>query len=315
MSEAGVGAGTVELRGIVKRFGDVVAVDGVDLRIDAGEFFSLLGPSGSGKTTVLRMIAGFELPTAGTVLLGGQDVTARPPYDRDVNTVFQDYALFPHLNVRAERRVRAEGEGCGQGGAPTAGGRDARRRAPRQLRRSSPGPAQRRPASAGRARPRPRQPPQGPAARRAARRPRPQAPRGDAGRAEGDPARGRDHVRVRHPRPGRGAVDEHACRRLQRRPGRTGRRPPRSTSGRRPASWPGSSGPPTFSTPSTRRTLFGARRCTRSGPSASVVAERGPATARSTGRSIDVQYLGAERPRPRRARRRRPTSSPPWRAT
>ena len=76
-----------------------MAVDDVDLSIGAGEFFSLLGPSGSGKTTVLRMIAGFELPSAGSVLLGGRDVTARPPYDRDVNTVFQDYALFPHLSV------------------------------------------------------------------------------------------------------------------------------------------------------------------------------------------------------------------------
>jgi putative spermidine/putrescine transport system ATP-binding protein len=78
----------------------VVAVDDVDLEIGEGEFFSLLGPSGSGKTTVLRMIAGFELPTAGAVLLQGHDVTRLAPYDRDVNTVFQDYALFPHLSVQ-----------------------------------------------------------------------------------------------------------------------------------------------------------------------------------------------------------------------
>ena len=79
---------------------EVVAVDDVDLEIGEGEFFSLLGPSGSGKTTVLRMIAGFEMPTAGAVLLQGRDVTRAAPYDRDVNTVFQDYALFPHMSVQ-----------------------------------------------------------------------------------------------------------------------------------------------------------------------------------------------------------------------
>ncbi|MEI7546882.1 MAG: ABC transporter ATP-binding protein [Actinomycetota bacterium] len=118
-------AHAIQLVGLRKTFGtgehEVVAVDSVDLTIEHGEFFSLLGPSGSGKTTVLRMIAGFELPTAGAVLLGGQDVTRRPPYDRDVNTVFQDYALFPHMTVqqnveyglkvkhvpKAERRQRA----------------------------------------------------------------------------------------------------------------------------------------------------------------------------------------------------------------
>ena len=77
----------------------VVAVDGIDLAIRHGEFFSMLGPSGSGKTTTLRMIAGFELPTSGRILLDGQDVSNRPPFERDVNTVFQDYALFPHMTV------------------------------------------------------------------------------------------------------------------------------------------------------------------------------------------------------------------------
>ena len=111
----------IQLVGLSKRFGDVVAVDSIDLVIDDGEFFSLLGPSGSGKTTVLRLIAGFEEPSAGAVLLAGSDVTSKPPYDRDLNTVFQDYALFPHLDVqrnveyglkvkgvrKAERRRRA----------------------------------------------------------------------------------------------------------------------------------------------------------------------------------------------------------------
>ena len=89
----------IRLTGLTKRFGDVVAVDAVDLEVARGEFFTLLGPSGSGKTTTLRMIAGFELPDAGTVELGGQDVADLPPYDREVNTVFQDYALFPHMSV------------------------------------------------------------------------------------------------------------------------------------------------------------------------------------------------------------------------
>ena len=111
----------IRLSGLAKEFGSVTAVDHVDLEIAAGEFFSMLGPSGSGKTTVLRLIAGFEQPTAGTIELFGQDVTKKAPFDRDVNTVFQDYALFPHMSVidnvayglrvrgmkRAERRDRA----------------------------------------------------------------------------------------------------------------------------------------------------------------------------------------------------------------
>jgi putative spermidine/putrescine transport system ATP-binding protein len=89
----------IQLRAIGKRYGDVVAVDEIDLEIERGEFFTMLGPSGSGKTTTLRMIAGFELPDSGTVELEGRDVTKLAPYDRDVNTVFQDYALFPHMTV------------------------------------------------------------------------------------------------------------------------------------------------------------------------------------------------------------------------
>jgi putative spermidine/putrescine transport system ATP-binding protein len=89
----------VEAVSLYRSYGDVVAVDGVDLAIAPGEFFTLLGPSGSGKTTTLRLIAGFERPDAGRILLKGRDVTSQPPYDRDVNTVFQDYALFPHMTV------------------------------------------------------------------------------------------------------------------------------------------------------------------------------------------------------------------------
>ena len=89
----------VRLEGVRKSYGDVAAVDGVDLEIREGEFFTLLGPSGSGKTTTLRLIAGFERPDAGRIELGGRDVSNLPPYARDVNTVFQDYALFPHMTV------------------------------------------------------------------------------------------------------------------------------------------------------------------------------------------------------------------------
>jgi putative spermidine/putrescine transport system ATP-binding protein len=89
----------VRLEAVAKHYGDVVAVAGIDLEIVDGEFFSMLGPSGSGKTTTLRMIAGFELPTGGRVWLHGRDVTRLAPFERDVNTVFQDYALFPHMTV------------------------------------------------------------------------------------------------------------------------------------------------------------------------------------------------------------------------
>jgi putative spermidine/putrescine transport system ATP-binding protein len=112
----------VRLSGLRKQYGSLAAVDGVDLEIEQGEFFTMLGPSGSGKTTLLRMIAGFERPDAGSIELSGVDVTRTPPYGRNVNTVFQDYALFPHMNVvenveyglrvrrvaKAERRRRAQ---------------------------------------------------------------------------------------------------------------------------------------------------------------------------------------------------------------
>ena len=128
MTETATTAGRVQVRapairlvGLQKRFGDVRAVDDVELTIADGEFFSMLGPSGSGKTTVLRLVAGFEEPDAGAILLHGTDVAHLPPYERDVNTVFQDYALFPHMTVQqnveyglkvkrvpaAERRKRA----------------------------------------------------------------------------------------------------------------------------------------------------------------------------------------------------------------
>jgi putative spermidine/putrescine transport system ATP-binding protein len=124
------------LANLTKRFGEVEAVAGIDLAIEPGEFFTLLGPSGSGKTTTLRMIAGFEDPDAGTIELAGRDMTGVPPFDRAVNTVFQDYALFPHMTVgenveygmrvggvsRAERGQRRE-EALDMVRLPAYGGR------------------------------------------------------------------------------------------------------------------------------------------------------------------------------------------------
>ena len=94
MTEAAVG-----IKGVTKRFGEVVAVDNIDLEIADGEFFSLLGPSGCGKTTTLRMIAGLEYPTEGSITIHGEEMGLRPPNKRPVNTVFQSYALFPHMTV------------------------------------------------------------------------------------------------------------------------------------------------------------------------------------------------------------------------
>src|SRR5690348_15636669 len=90
---------SVELREVVKRFAGVTAVDGVSLAVGQGEFLTLLGPSGCGKTTTLRLIAGFESPSGGEVLIEGRPVQRLPAYKRPVNTVFQNYALFPHMNV------------------------------------------------------------------------------------------------------------------------------------------------------------------------------------------------------------------------
>src|SRR5439155_6898197 len=89
----------VELRAVTKRFGSLTAIDGVDLKVHRGEFLSILGPSGCGKTTTLRLIAGFEQPDEGEIVIGGRDAVGTPPYKRNVNTVFQHYALFPHMSV------------------------------------------------------------------------------------------------------------------------------------------------------------------------------------------------------------------------
>ncbi len=115
-SPAPAGAGAIRFAAVSQSYGNHRVIEALSFDIAAGEFFSILGPSGSGKTTCLRLIAGFERPTAGSVILGGVDVTDVPPYARDVNTVFQDYALFPHLSVLAnvEYGLRMQGIGGAQ---------------------------------------------------------------------------------------------------------------------------------------------------------------------------------------------------------
>ena len=164
------------------------------------------------------MIAGFEQPTEGEILLAGQPIAGVPPYRRNVNTVFQHYALFPHMNV-----AQNVGYGLRQ---KKVGKDEERRRVGEALELVRLGGYERapdvgavgRPAAARRARPGPRQPADRAPPRRAARRARPQAAQGDAARAEGPPAGGRDHVRVRDPRPGGGPDDERHHRRHARRP-------------------------------------------------------------------------------------------------
>ncbi len=188
------------------------------------------------------MIAGFERPTGGEILLDGEDVANTPPHERNVHTVFQNYALFPHLNVYDNiafglRRHKVAKD-------------EIRQRVEESLRlveldgprRPPPAAALRRPAAAGRARPRARSAPRRAAPRRAARRARREDPQAAPGRAEGAPGGGRDHVRVRHPRPGGGAQHERPRRGDERRPDRADRHARRGLrESRRPCSSPTSS--------------------------------------------------------------------------
>ena len=228
-----VSAPAVSLRGVRKTYGDVVAVDGVDLDVADGEFFSMLGPSGSGKTTTLRMIAGLRAARPRARCCSTATTSPRlPPYRARRQHGLPGLRAVPAHDGRRERRLRPDGAAR----SPKAERRTPRRRGARDgaaggLRDAQAGAALGRPAPARRARPRAGQPAARAAAGRAARRARPEAARGDADRAEGDPARRRHHVRLRHPRPGRGADDERPDRGLQRGPDRAGRaRRPRSTS-------------------------------------------------------------------------------------
>ena len=193
------------LTGISKEFGAHRAVDDLDLTVPEGAFFALLGPSGCGKTTTLRMVAGLEEPTAGKIRLGEQDITGLRPYKRPVNTVFQNYALFPHLDIFENVAF----------GLRRRGVKDFKPKVDEMLdlvelggvRQAQAEPAVRWPAATSRTGPGADQPPAGAAAGRAARCARPQAAPADAAGAEADPDRGRHHVRARHPRPGGGHDD------------------------------------------------------------------------------------------------------------
>ena len=217
MIGAGDEAGSVTLVDLHKRFGDAVAVEKLNLEIPAGSFFALLGPSGCGKTTTLRMVAGLEVPTSGQVLIGDEEITFIKPYKRPVNTVFQSYALFPHLDIFENVAFGLRRTGVEQGGDRQAGRRGARARAADAVRAPQARAALRGAAAACRAGPGAGQPPQGPAARRAIGCPRPQAAQADADRAQAHPDRGRHHVRARHPRPGGGHDDGRHHRRDARR--------------------------------------------------------------------------------------------------
>ncbi len=203
----------VRLVDLVKRYGETLAVDHIDLDVEDGEFFSLLGPSGCGKTTTLRMIGGFEEPTSGRIELQGEDVTWLPPFKRNVNTVFQNYALFPHLTIYENvafglrRKGVKDSEVKGRVAEMLAARRAAGLRAPQA------DPDQRRPGAAGRTRAGAHQQARRPAAGRAARCARPQAAQADAGRAQAHPAGGRHHVHLRDARPGRGDDDVRSHRR------------------------------------------------------------------------------------------------------
>ena len=189
------------LTSVTKSFGAFTAVDDLDLIVPQGSFFALLGPSGCGKTTTLRMVAGLEDPPrapsrSATPTSRGSSRTRRP-----VNTVFQSYALFPHLSIadNVAFGLRRRAEGRRRHGDRDAGARGAGRAAEAPSR-----PALGRPAAARRAGPGAHQPAQGAAPRRAAGSARPQAAPPDADRAQADPDRGRPHLRPRHPRPGGG---------------------------------------------------------------------------------------------------------------
>ena len=238
--------GEVKLISLVKKFGEFTAVDGIDLEMPGGEFFSMLGPSGCGKTTTLRMIAGFEQPTEGEILLDGENMAYTPPHRRNVNTVFQSYALFPHMTVwdnvafglrrqkTPKHDVRSRVDEAlehGADGPVRQAQAGAAVRRPAAARRAGPGAG----AEAGRA-----------AAGRAAGRARCEAAKAAAARAEGAAAAGRHHLHLRDARPGGGADDERPDRRDERTAGSSRwRRRRRCTRSRRPRSSPTSWASPT----------------------------------------------------------------------
>ena len=268
----GFAPGFVRVEAVSKRFGGFAAVDDVSLEIGKGELFALLGGSGCGKTTLLRMLAGFETPSAGRIFIDGQDMTEVPAYARPVNMMFQSYALFPHMTV--EQNV---GYGLTNEAMSAAQRRDRVREMLDLVKLGGLGgrkPHQnlRRPAPARRARPRARQGAEAAAPRRAARRARQEAARAHPVRARRHPVPHRRHLRRRHPRPGGGDDARQPHRRHGPRPHPPGRHArPRSTNTRRPASSPTSSARSTCSRARRRR-----RRVTRPRRPARARHRRGP---------------------------------------
>ena len=200
-------AADVRIENVTKRFDAVVAVDDLSLEIARGSFFAMLGPSGCGKTTTLRMIAGFEQPDEGRILLRGEDVTHVPPNRRAVNMVFQHYALFPHMSIAENVALRPQAEEDLAGRAEPADRRDPPGRRAGGAREAQACTAFGRPAAARRPRARPGEPAGRPAPRRAARRTRREAPQANSARAETRADRARHDLRLRDARPGGG--DRH----------------------------------------------------------------------------------------------------------
>ena len=197
-------AAAIEFRQVTKRYGDVVAVNDVSFTIGAGTLVTLLGPSGCGKTTILRMLAGLELPSSGTILIGDEDVTTRAAAGRDVSMVFQSYALFPHMSVLENVRYGLVVSGKGKPQADERGARRAGDGRPDRPRCPAPLRALRRPAAARRRRAGAGAGALGAAVRRAAVEPRRAPAPADA---RGDPrtaAAPEPHGRLCHPRPGGG---------------------------------------------------------------------------------------------------------------
>ena len=237
--------GRIELVGLTKRFAEV-AVDDIDLQIASGEFFSLLGPSGCGKTTTLRLIAGFEQPTAGQILLDGVDVSAVPPHKRNVNTVFQSYALFPFLTVFDNVAFGLRNRKLPAAELTSRVGAALELVKLELVRQAAARSAVRRPAAAGRAGPRAGPAAVGAAAGRAAGRPGRQAAALPQGRAEGAPGAGRHHLPVRHARPGRSADHVRPAGRHARRQDRPDRHAERESTRSPPTpTWPTSWASPT----------------------------------------------------------------------
>ena len=291
----------IALRAVRKTFGSVVAVDNLDLDIARGEFFAILGPSGSGKTTVLRMIAGFEHADRG------QDRARRGRHDKGAAVPSKCEHGVPGLRPvpahdrGGERRAMAlRVKRIPRGERTPTGRRCTGHGAPRGLRDAKADPALRRPATARRPGPGTGESSAGAAARRTARCARPQTARTDAAGAQGDPARRRHHVRLRHARPGRGADAVRPTRGVQRRDGSSRwARPPRSTSPRRQRSSPASSAPRTWSAARLRKRSIAspahsscARRRFGCHPPADAPSEPGNVAVAGTVR--EIVYAGAQ---------------------